>query len=84
MRLDLRIPLGLMFTIVGLMLAIFGAATNGSALYARSAGMNINLIWGLVMVAFGGTMFVLGRRAEKRPKEPAVTDPNVFPRGHGH
>ena len=84
MKLDLRIPLGLMFTIVGLILVIFGAVTNGSSLYARSAGMNINLIWGVAMLAFGITMFVLGWRASKRPKELTVTHPDVFPHGHGH
>ena len=84
MKRDLRIPMGLMFTIAGLILTIFGAVTHGSSLYARSAGMNINLIWGLVMVAFGVTMFLLGWRADKQTKGTTVTNPDVFPRGHGH
>ena len=84
MRLDLRIPLGLMFTIVGLILSIFGAITRGSAIYQQSAGLNINLIWGLVMLVFGVTMYLLGRHADKRPKGPAVTDNRVWPAGHGH
>lgn len=67
MNLDLRIPMGLMFTIVGALMSIFGFFTRGSKIYDRSAGMNINLIWGLVMVVFGVTMFVLGRRADKHP-----------------
>ena len=66
MNLDLRVPLGLLFTIVGAMMSIFGFFTRGSAIYERSAGMNINLIWGLVMLAFGVTMFFLGRRASKQ------------------
>jgi hypothetical protein len=67
MNLDLRIPMGLMFTIVGAMMSIFGFFTRGSSIYQHSAGVNINLIWGIVMLVFGITMFTLGRRADKRP-----------------
>lgn len=67
MNLDLRIPMGLMFTIVGLIMTAFGFATNGNtALYARSLGINANLWWGMVLFVFGLTMFLLGRRSEKR------------------
>lgn len=78
MNLDLRIPMGLMFTIVGAMMSIFGFFTRGSAIYQRSAGVNINLIWGIVMLVFGVMMFMLGRRADKRP--PAQRPD----RSHGH
>ena len=84
MKLDLRIPLGLLFTIVGLILSIFGAITRGSAIYAQSAGMDINLIWGVVMLVFGLIMFLLGRHADKHPKVSPLTDDRVFPAGHGH
>ena len=41
MNLDLRIPMGLMFSIVGIILTAFGLATrNDVALYARSLGIN--------------------------------------------
>ena len=83
MNLDLRIPMGLLFTIVGCIMSIFGFFTSGSAIYERSGGMNINLIWGLVMLVFGVTMFTLGRRADKRPK-PAPVEGTARPLGHGH
>jgi multisubunit Na+/H+ antiporter MnhG subunit len=83
MDLDLRIPMGLLFTIVGAIMTIYGFFTRGSEIYARSAGMNINLIWGLVMLVFGVTMYTLGRRADKRPK-PAPAGGNARPLGHGH
>lgn len=70
-----------MFTIVGAILAIFGFVTRGSAIYARSAGMNINLIWGLVMLVFGGTMLLLGFRAGRRPPERPVQGSD---RPHSH
>jgi hypothetical protein len=72
MRLDLRTPLGLMFTLTGLILTLFGLSTNGNeALYARSLGINVNLWWGVVLLAFGLVMLELGRRGQKRAEEQA-------------
>jgi hypothetical protein len=68
MNLDLRLPMGLMFLITGAMMAIFGIFTWGSPIYEKSMGMNINLIWGLVMFVFGTTMFLLGRRGQRLAK----------------
>jgi multisubunit Na+/H+ antiporter MnhG subunit len=83
MTLDLRIPMGLLFTIVGAIMTLFGFFTRDSAIYQRSAGMNINLIWGVVMLIFGVTMYTLGRRADKRPKA-APAEGTARPLGHGH
>jgi len=83
MSLDLRIPMGLLFTIVGALMTVYGLVTFGSNIYQRSAGMNINLIWGLVMLVFGIIMYTLGRRADKRPK-PAPVEGTTRPLGHGH
>jgi hypothetical protein len=70
MNLDLRIPLGMMFSLLGAILSAFGLATNGNEkLYARSLGINANLWWGLVLLAFGLTMFVFGKRGQKRMAE---------------
>jgi hypothetical protein len=81
MSLDLRIPMGLMFTIVGAILTILGLATGGNPMYAKSAGLNINLIWGIVMLVFGATMFLLGRRAQSRPVKQI--EGTTRPLGHG-
>lgn len=63
MGLDIRIPLGLIFLIIGAMLTLFGAFTHGdAALYARSLGIDMNLIWGILMLVFGASMYLLGRR----------------------
>jgi hypothetical protein len=75
MSLDLRIPMGLMFTLTGVILTAFGLKTNGDVnLYAKSLGINANLWWGLVLLVFGLTMLYLGRRGQKRlaslPPEP--------------
>ncbi len=65
MNFDLRFPIGILFTTYGLILAGYGILTSGSAIYQKSLGTNINLIWGGVLIAFGLVMWIfaiLGRR----------------------
>lgn len=67
MSLDLRLPMGLMFTLTGTILMSFGLATrDNTALYVKSLGIDANLWWGLVLLVFGITMLVLGRRNQMR------------------
>ena len=72
MGLDLRWPIGLMFSIIGVLLVIYGLVTSNSEIYARSLGLNINLIWGLVLLVFGGAMLTMawkgGRKAALEAK----------------
>ena len=60
MKLDIRLPIGLLFSVFGVTLLAFGALSN-PALYARSLNININLAWGVVMLLFGITMLLLAR-----------------------
>ena len=60
MGLDIRIPIALLFIVLGLILTSFGAISD-RAIYARSLGINVNFYWGLVMLAFGALMFALSR-----------------------
>ena len=62
MKLDLRLPIGLMFSIIGVLLVIFGLASD-PVIYQRSLGVNVNLWWGLVLVVFGLVMLWLVRRS---------------------
>jgi len=84
MNLDLRIPMGLLFTLVGLILSVFGLATQGSDIYIKSLGINANLDWGLVLLVFGVLMFILGRRGQKKtdsaPRTPVPE--GTVRRGH--
>ncbi|MFO7934396.1 MAG: hypothetical protein R6U78_09975 [Bacteroidales bacterium] len=58
MGLDIKIPIGLMFSILGIILTVLGIVTGGDpAMYEKSLGHNINLWSGLFMIAFG--MFML-------------------------
>ena len=67
MNFDLRLPIGLMFSLFGAILVIFGAATSGKTMYAEhSLGININLVWGLVLLAFGVVMLLLAWRGAAR------------------
>ena len=60
--LDIRVPIGALFAILGLILVVYGAATgDNAAQYARSGGLNINLWWGAVMLAFGVGLLVAAR-----------------------
>jgi hypothetical protein len=65
MKLDLRLPIGLMFTILGAILVVYGLVSGG-ATYARSLGINVNLWWGLVLLAFGLVMLGFAVRARGR------------------
>lgn len=65
MKLDLRLPIGLMFSAFGVMLTIFGLVSD-SSIYQRSLGVNVNLWWGLVLLVFGLVMLAYGIRGERR------------------
>ena len=73
MDLDLRVPIGLFFVFVGLIMTIFGL-TSDPAIYQKSLGINVNLDWGLVELIFGSLMFVFGRRHKKTEQPVAAPD----------
>ena len=71
MNFDIRLPIGLLFGVLGLILTGFGLFTGAEAtIYARSLGHNINLQWGLVMVLFAAIMLVLAWRGRKNRPAP--------------
>lgn len=61
MGLDIRTPIGLMFSVFGVILTIYGLVSD-RVIYGRSLGININLGWGLALLAFGIIMLLLGMR----------------------
>jgi hypothetical protein len=61
--LDIKIPIGLMFSIFGLILLVYGFATNGdAALYQKSLSLNVNLWMGGLMLVFGVLMLLLVKK----------------------
>jgi hypothetical protein len=64
--LDLRLPIGGLFTVLGIMLIGYGFATAGNtAMYERSLGININIWWGVVMLVTGGIFLLLAKRGAR-------------------
>ena len=60
-------PIGLLFTIFGAILTMYGLF-SGEEIYAQhSLGININFWWGLLMLVFGLAFLVSARKrgAEK-------------------
>jgi hypothetical protein len=69
MKLDIKIPIGLLFTIFGLILSVYGMVTGSDTeIYAKSLGYNINLYMGLFMFVFGVFMLILARKNFKEIK----------------
>jgi hypothetical protein len=67
--LDIRIPIGLMFGIVGVILTGYGAVTSGNEMYdTHSLGININLWWGICLILFSLIMLALAWKASKKHK----------------
>ncbi len=66
MGLDIRLPLGMLFTAMGAILVGYGLLSRGSAIYAASLNVNVNVIWGAVMLVFGLMMLLLSRKRAAR------------------
>jgi hypothetical protein len=65
MTFDLRLPIGILFTIYGLILSGYGLITMGDEMYQKSLGKNVNLGWGIVLLIFGLFMLALTRFGKK-------------------
>lgn len=71
---DIRLPLGLLFAVLGALLTGFGVTTISSRIYAEhSLGINVNLWGGLGMLVFGGSLLWLAKA------RPATTDAPTSP-----
>jgi hypothetical protein len=64
MGLDIRWPIGLMFTLIGALLVAFGVTKSADSV---SLGININFIWGIVLLVFGVLMLAGAVRGGKNP-----------------
>lgn len=64
---DIRIPIGLMFSIVGLLISVFGFVTiSNTEMYQKSLGINVNIIMGILMLIFGLIMLFFAFRKKKK------------------
>lgn len=63
---DIRIPIGLMFTIIGVIISIMGLVTiSDTVMYQKSMGINVNLFMGALMLLFGFIMLFFAFRKKK-------------------
>ena len=70
MGIDIRLPLGALFSLLGIVLIVYGAISDPTR-YQQSLGININVDWGIVLLVFGLLMLLLARRSA-RSAESAV------------
>ena len=73
MNLDIRLPIGGLFTLLGLLLTGYGLLSD-ETVYSRSLGHNVNLTWGIAVLAFGVIFLVMGRKGTSAA-HPAETEP---------
>ena len=64
MGLDIRWPIGLMFTLIGVLLTGYGALNSAGS---QSMEININLVWGVVLLVFGVAMLIGAVKGKKNP-----------------
>ncbi len=64
MGLDIRWPIGLMFTLIGVLLVGYGTINRSGSL---SLDININLVWGVVLLVFGVFMLLGAIKGGKNP-----------------
>ena len=74
MGIDIRLPIGLLFVVLGAVLAVFGIVSD-AAIYARSLGYNVNLWWGLTLFCFGLVLLYLVRRRAQRIASTVSSEP---------
>jgi hypothetical protein len=61
MGLDVRLPIGLMLAMMGALLVGYGLFGD-QTIYARSLGINVNAIWGSVLLVAGAILLALAAR----------------------
>jgi hypothetical protein len=61
--LDIRAPIGGLFSLLGLLLAGYGLVAGSRTTSDVAPVTNVNLWWGVVMLLFGIIMLVMSRRA---------------------
>ena len=65
MGLDIRLPIGIIFSLYGAVLIVYGLLAD-PAIFVNSLGVNIDMWWGLAMLVFGLVMAILAFRASRR------------------
>ena len=65
MQLDIRLPMGLLFLLLGIILIVYGFVSDHAIYVQHSLGQNVNLLWGSIFALFGAAMLWLARRKKQ-------------------
>lgn len=60
MVLDIRIPIGIVFTVTGLLIFVYGLIYRTPA--PAGGSINVDAVWGAVLISFGSCMLLVSRR----------------------
>ena len=63
MQLDIRLPIGLLFLLLGAILVAYGLVSDPAIYAEHSLNQNVNLVWGTIFALFGAVMLWLAKRA---------------------
>ena len=69
MSFDVRLPIGLLFLAIGVLVAATGLFGGRAVFEAHSPGINIDLVWGAAMAAFGAVMLALVAMARRSGRD---------------
>lgn len=67
MGLDIRKPIGLLLLLIGLQLTLYGTLSS-PAEYERALGLNVDLYWGVVLIAAGLLFLLFAYGRQSRPR----------------
>lgn len=66
MQLDIRLPMGLLFLLLGVILVVYGIVSDPAIYAAHSLGQNVNFVWGSLCTVFGALVLWFARRSAKK------------------
>jgi hypothetical protein len=78
--LDLKLPIGWLLSAYGVLLTAYGLLT-GKEMYAISLGINLNLAWGLLMIAIGGSFLLTAFLKRRKAAASRTESPTKPPAG---
>ncbi len=73
MTMDIRFPIGFMFTLSGLIITVWGFVSSPE-IYRKSLNVNVNLWTGLAMLIFGLLFLVTGLIAQSKRRKQAPNE----------
>lgn len=66
MQLDVRLPMGWLFLILGVLLLGYGLISDPEIYIRHSLGKNVNLTWGAIFFLFGVITLALARKKNNK------------------